>query len=337
MRALLLRILLALVGLALLGAGLFTWHYQSFLRTPLALGDAPQVFEVARGSGLRGVADALATRGLLADPDLLVLHARLSGLDTGIKAGEYLLEPGTTPPALIDQLTSGRVLLHALTLIEGWTFAQALAAVAAAPALEQTLEGLDGAAIMARLDREGQHPEGRLFPDTYRFPRGTTDVEFLRRAAETMDGVLAAAWADRAPGLPYADADEALVLASIVEKETSLAEERSQVAGVFVRRLHKGMRLQADPTVIYGLGSAFDGNLRRVDLRSDTPYNTYTRGGLPPTPIALPGRGAIEAALRPDDGRALYFVARGDGSHVFAETLTEHEANVRRFQLGRGR
>ncbi len=322
-----------LLGALLILSGLFTWHYHDFLGTPLALDEAGLVIELPRGAGLRQLSDDLATRGVIDSPDLLVLHGRLSGLDTALKAGEYRLEPGLTPPALLDLLANGQVMLHSLTLLEGWTFAQALAAVRAKPELTATLDGLDAAAVMARLGLEGQHPEGRFFPDTYHFPRGTSDLEFLRRAHATMAAVLDGAWAGRAEGLPYDDAYQALVLASIVEKETSVPDERAEVAGVFVRRLHKGMRLQADPTVIYGLGDAFDGNLRRRDLRADTPYNTYTRHGLPPTPIALPGRGAIEAALSPADGKALYFVATGDGRHVFAETLAEHEANVRRYQL----
>jgi UPF0755 protein len=330
---LLVRLGILLFATLLVVAALFGWHYRDFLATPLALGEEGLVIELPRGAGLRQLSDDLATRGVIDSPDLLVLHGRLSGLDTSLKAGEYRLEPGLTPPALLERLSSGRVMLHALTLVEGWTFAQALDAVRDKPELTATLDGLDVAAVMARLGLEGQHPEGRFFPDTYHFPRGTTDLEFLRRAYDTMTAELERAWAARAAGLPFDDPDEALVLASIVEKETSVAEERAEVAGVFVRRLHKGMRLQADPTVIYGLGDGFDGNLRRTDLRADTPYNTYTRHGLPPTPIALPGRGAIEAALNPADGKALYFVATGDGRHVFAETLAEHEANVRRYQL----
>ncbi|MDX1592791.1 MAG: endolytic transglycosylase MltG [Gammaproteobacteria bacterium] len=324
-------LLLAVVGTASL---VLFWHYRDFLATPLAVTGDGVVIEVPRGAGLRRLSDDLATRGLIDSPDLLVLHGRLSGLDTALKAGEYRLEPGITPPQFLELLASGRVMLHSLTLVEGWTFAQALAAVRATPELVDTLEGLAAEAVMARLGLEGQHPEGRFFPDTYHFPRATTDVEFLRRAYITMQDVLGDAWQRRAEGLPYDGPYEALIMASIIEKETSLPEERDEVAGVFVRRLLKGMRLQADPTVIYGLGEAFDGNLRRSDLRTDTPYNTYTRRGLPPTPIALPGRGAIEAALNPADGKALYFVATGDGRHVFAETLAEHEANVRRYQLG---
>jgi UPF0755 protein len=337
MHAFLVRALLLLLALAALAAAIFYWQYRLFLATPLEVGETGVILDVPRGNGLRHLSDELATRGLIDSPDLLVLYGRLNGMDTGIKAGEYRIEPGTTPPRLLRQLLSGQVVLHPLTLVEGWNFAQALAVVRATPELTATLDGLDGEAVMARLGEPGIHPEGLFFPDTYHFPRGTTDLEFLRRARATMREVLAAAWERRAEGLPFDDPYQALVLASIVEKETSIAAERPEVAGVFVRRLQKGMRLQADPTVIYGLGAAFDGNLRRRDLRSDTPYNTYTRAGLPPTPIALPGRGAIEAVFNPAAGKALYFVATGDGRHVFAETLTEHQANVRRYQLrGRG-
>ncbi|HEY5719153.1 MAG TPA: endolytic transglycosylase MltG [Gammaproteobacteria bacterium] len=335
MRALLLRTLLLLAVVLAAVAAWFGWHYQQFLHTPLAIPADGVSVEVSRGTGLRQVSDDLAVRGLLASPELLVLYGRLNGLDTGIKAGEYLLEPGLTPPALLAQISSGRVVQYALTLVEGWTFHQALAAVRADPVLRRTLDPeADDDALMAALGRPGLHPEGRLFPSTYHFPRGTSDVEFLRRALEQMEQVLQQAWAQRAEGLPFADPYEALVLASIVEKESALAEERPLIAGVFVRRLERGMRLQADPTVIYGLGSGFDGDLRRRDLRTDGPYNSYTRHGLPPTPIALPGAGSIEAVLHPAAGQALYFVARGDGSHEFSATLAEHSAAVRRYQLG---
>jgi UPF0755 protein len=336
MRTFLVRSLLLLLSLVIVASALFYWRYSVFLSTPLAVDGDDVVLDIPRGSGLRRISDDLATRGLISSPDLLVLHGRLNGFDTAIKAGEYRLGSGTLPTQLLRQLTSGRVMLHGLTLVEGWTFDQALTAVRATPELTATLEGLDAATIMDRLGEPGQHPEGRFFPDTYHFPRGTTDLEFLRRARDTMQETLDRAWQQRAEGLPFADAYEALVLASIVEKETSVPDERAEVAGVFVRRLQKGMRLQADPTVIYGLGEAFDGNLRRRDLRADTPYNSYTRKGLPPTPIALPGRGAIEAVMNPADGKALYFVATGNGRHVFADNLTDHQANVRRYQL-RGR
>jgi UPF0755 protein len=334
LRRLLLRLLIvALLGTVLAGGWLY-WRYQQFLATPLAVGDDGAVVLVANGTGLRRLSDQLAVAGLLEWPEMLVLYGRLNGLDTRIQAGEYRVEPGLTPPGLLVLITSGKVVQHALTLVEGWTFDMALAAVRGDPVLVATLDPqLDADAVMARLGHPGEHPEGRFFPDTYLFPRGTRDVDFLERAYRTMAQQLALAWAARAPDLPYATPYEALILASIVEKETGLPEERQRIAGVFVRRLQRGMRLQADPTVIYGLGAAFDGDLRRDDLRTDTPYNSYTRTGLPPTPIALPGRAALDAALQPEPGNWLYFVARGDGGHVFSETLAEHQAAVRKYQL----
>jgi UPF0755 protein len=245
MHAFLVRALLLLLALAALAAAIFYWQYRLFLATPLEVGETGVILDVPRGNGLRHLSDELATRGLIDSPDLLVLYGRLNGMDTGIKAGEYRIEPGTTPPRLLRQLLSGQVVLHPLTLVEGWNFAQALAVVRATPELTATLDGLDGEAVMARLGEPGIHPEGLFFPDTYHFPRGTTDLEFLRRARATMREVLAAAWERRAEGLPFDDPYQALVLASIVEKETSIAAERPEVAGVFVRRLQKGMRLQA--------------------------------------------------------------------------------------------
>ncbi len=262
-------------------------------------------------------------------------YARATGRATQVKVGEYRLVPGMSPLQALELFVSGKTVLHELRVLEGWTFRQALAAVRAHPQLRQTMPDAEVDALMRAIGRPSLHPEGRFFPDTYRFARGTTDIAILRLAADTLDRVLAEEWAARADALPYRDAEQALVMASIVEKETGAAAERAQIAGVFVRRLRLGMRLQTDPTVIYGLGEAFDGNLRRRDLRADGAYNTYTRHGLPPTPICLPGRAAIHAALHPDDGRALFFVARGDGTHEFSETLAQHEAAVRRFQLQR--
>ena len=229
----------------------------------------------------------------------------------------------------------GKSISHSLTLLEGWNIRQVRAAVAGHDALVHTLSDVDDAELMRRLDRADAHPEGRFFPDTYQFPRGMTDLEFLRRALQKMDEELAAAWAGRADDIPLKNAYEALILASIVEKETGQADERPAIAGVFSRRLTKGMKLQTDPTVIYGMGERFDGNIRKKDLREDTPYNTYVHHGLPPTPICMPGREALRAAVNPAPGRALYFVARGDGSHAFSATLKEHNAAVRRYQLKR--
>jgi UPF0755 protein len=294
--------------------------------------------DVPPGRGLGSVLSELERSGLMRARQRLYLswYARLRGQDRRIQAGEYELGAGMRPVDLTALLVSGRVVLHELRLPEGWRFSDAAAAVRAHAALRQTLPDDGGAALMQALGHPDLHPEGRFYPDTYRFARGTTDVAFLRRAFERMQAVLEEEWAGRAEGLPYRGPDEALVMASIVERETGLPQERAQVAGVFVRRLHKRMRLQTDPTVIYGLGAAFDGNLRKRDLLADTPYNTYTRAGLPPTPICLPGRPALHAALHPAPGETLYFVARGDGSHEFSATLAEHNAAVQKHQL-RGR
>jgi len=329
-------VLVGLLAAAVAGVALYADHRATLERPLLGTGASPvEHLLVEPGDGLGDVARELGERGLLERPWHLVLHARLHGLAHRIQAGEYAIAPGTTPVALLERLVQGRVVQHALTLVEGWTFAEALAEVRAHPALEHTLGAADAAAVMARLGRPGAHPEGRLYPDTYHFPRATTDVAFLERAMRTMDRVLAEEWAGREDDLPLESPYEALVLASIVEKETGAPHERQRVAGVFVERLRRGMPLATDPTVIYGLGEAFDGDLRKRDLRADTPYNTYLRRGLPPTPIALPGRDAIHAALHPAADGALYFVARGDGTHHFSATYEEHRRAVARYQLGR--
>lgn len=308
------------------------------LTQPLSLSQ-PVVFEIAPGSGFKRIRGQLLDAGLLGKKSATYLGvwARIAGAESRIKSGEYRLTAGLTSLGLLELLTRGTTVMHELTLIEGWRFDQAMRAIRAHPALKKTLDGKSGLEIMQALDRGDQHPEGRFLPETYRFTRGTTDLDFLQRAYRDMQDALEQGWAIRAPGLPYRDADQALVMASIVERETGSASERPEIAGVFVRRLRLGMRLQTDPTVIYGLGAAFDGNLRKRDLLRDTPYNTYTRAGLPPTPICLPGRAAIHAALHPDSGRSLYFVARADGSgrHQFSDTLEQHNAAVRKFQLKR--
>lgn len=330
MRALLILLLLG----ALVAGGL--WHdYDRFTRTPLAVPAQPFLLDVPRGTSLRTLSETLTARGLLDHPYYLMALAYLRKDAGRIKAGEYQVPDGVTPVELLALLTSGKVVQRAITLVEGWTFAQALAAVRGDTRLAKTIEGPSPQAVMASLGYPDVDPEGRFFPDTYHFAKGATDLDILRRAFETMDKVLAQEWAERAEELPLATPYEALILASIVEKETGVAEERPAIAGVFVRRLASGMRLQTDPTVIYGLGDAFDGDLRRADLTADTPYNTYVHGGLPPTPIALPGRAAIHAALHPMDGDSLYFVAKGDGTHQFSATLAEHNQAVRRYQLKR--
>jgi UPF0755 protein len=249
-----------------------------------------------------------------------------------LKTGEYTLLRGMTPRSLLDLVTDGHVIQYSLTVIEGQTFREMLDRIASHAVIEHTLEGLDDEEIMARLGHPGIHPEGRFLPDTYNFPRSTTDLAFLQRAYNAMIDQLQLAWEERQEGLPFKSAEEALILASIVEKETGRAEERPVIAGVFVRRLQKGMKLQTDPTVIYGMGASFDGNIRLRDLRKDTPYNTYTRSGLPPTPIALPGVDAIHAVLHPAAGNSLYFVAMGEGRHYFSSTLKQHNLAVDKFQ-----
>ena len=324
-----------LLALLLLPVGQHLLHrYDAAqLELPIAGLETPRSFMVASGASLRGVAAALAREGLLDAPSSWVREARRQQLAGRIRAGEYRIRPGSTPRQLLEMMVEGRVLLHAVTVPEGWTFRQALAAVQAHPAVTVTMHEASRESIGAGVGFAPQDPEGQFFPDTYRFARGATDLEIMRLAYARMQAELAAAWQDRDQDLPLAGPYEALVLASLIEKETGAAEERPLIGGVFVNRLRRGMRLQTDPTVIYGMGEAFDGNLRRADLLRDTPYNTYTRGGLPPTPIALPGRDALRAAVRPARTDALYFVATGlgDGRHRFATSLSQHNDNVARY------
>jgi len=266
------------------------------------------------------------------------LLAREMEISAQIKTGEYALSAEITPRQLLTHMREGKVIRYRFTLVEGWSMRELRAALARAEPLVHTVGDLDNTELMARLDRPGLHPEGRFLPETYTYIRGDTDLDLLRHAAQALDRALAQAWQTRASGLPLHSPDEVLILASIIEKETGVAAERAQIAGVFTRRLKLGMRLQTDPTVIYGMGSAYQGNIRRTDLQTDTPYNTYTRDGLPPTPIAMPGAAALHAAVHPAEGDALYFVAVGDGSgrHVFSPTLAEHNravaAYVRRYR-----
>lgn len=317
------------------GLGWLLMDFQHFLQTPLRQIDAPRSYVVAPGSGLIAVSRDLEARGHLEHPLYLVWYARWRGGADSIVAGEYLLQPGMRPGELLDQLTRGDVLRHTLTVPEGWTFRQLLAAVRRHEKIVDTLPpDLDDEGIMVAIGRPGVHPEGRFFPDTYQFIAGTSDVALLRRAYDVMETQLQRVWAERALGLPLATPEEALILASIIEKETGAAEERGRIAGVFIRRLRLNMRLQTDPTVIYGLGEEYNGRLRTRDLRHDTPYNTYTRRGLPPTPIALPGAESLRAAVNPEDGDEIFFVSRGDGTHYFSSTLELHERAVRKYQLG---
>lgn len=290
--------------------------------------------DVAPGSSLTGISDELSRRGILETSWALNAYARFSGDAKRVQAGEYLIGSGTSPRGLLDQLVSGRVYLYDLTIIEGWTFADMVTALRNHEAVDA--RDFDSQSIMADLGNPGRHPEGQFYPDTYRFPRGTPAVAVLRQAHEAMQDLLEDVWGEYRATTVLESPYEALTLASIIEKETALNEERRRISGVFHRRLELGMRLQADPTVIYGLGEDFDGNLRRADLSRDTPYNTYTRPGLPPTPIALPGRQSLAAAVDPAPGSELYFVATGlgDGSHYFSTTLDEHRQAVARYQSG---
>lgn len=328
--------LLAIVLAVAAGTSTWAWlDYRAFEKRPILSENEPLILMLEPGTSYAGLVRQLERRNLTEDP----LWWRVLGwrLEAGarLQAGEYRIEPGMRPRELLQKVMAGRVVQYPFTIVEGWSFDQLRAALATEDRLKHTLEGLDDQQVMARLDHPEQHPEGRFLPETYHFTRGTPDIEILRRAYRDMAETLEAAWEARDTGLPYGNRDEVLVMASIIEKETAVPEERRRIAGVFVRRLQRGMRLQTDPTVIYGLGKGFDGNLRRGDLKRDNPYNTYTRGGLPPTPIAMPGRASIRAAVHPADGEALYFVSRGDGTHVFSETLEEHNRAVARYQLNR--
>lgn len=289
--------------------------------------------DVRRGDTLRAVLERLHEKGALRQPRVVEIWARIFASDLTIRRGRYVIPGGLSARDVLAQLASGRVELESITFIEGSRFADIRRALAAHPEIDNTLAGVTDEDIMRRLGDVGTAPEGRFFPDTYRFAAGTRDIELLTLAHARMSSRLALAWAARAADLPLRSADEALVLASIVEKETALASERARIAGVFVERLRRGMRLQSDPTVIYGLGERYDGNIRRRDLTSDTPFNTYTRHGLPPTPIALPGEDALRAVVRPEVTGELFFVATGepDGSHVFSRTYPEHRRAVAQF------
>lgn len=318
-------------------AGAWAWMaYQRFVETPLALPPEGAAFLVPSGATIATVAGELSAAGFVDDPLYLVWYARWKKLAHRIRAGEFRLEPGMTAPAFLDLLVSGKTISHSLTLIEGWTFKQVRAAVAGHPVIVSTLGELSDAEVMHQLGLPDEHPEGRFFPDTYLFPRDTTDLAFLKRAYRRMQDELAELWPRRAAELPLETPYQALILASIVEKETGVPEERAHIAGVFINRLRRGMRLQTDPSVIYGLGERFDGNLQRAHLQEDTPYNTYVYAGLTPTPICMPGRAALAAVLNPLATEDLYFVARGDGSHAFSKTLRAHNAAVRKYQLKGG-
>lgn len=327
-----LHLILLAAATAALALWWLRWDMDRVLHTPLDLG-GEQRLVVKPGTSLGAIGAELAARGWMQRPYYFKFAGKLQGRAGSVQAGEYALHPPVTPLDLLDILVSGKVIQHSLTLVEGWTFRQVMEAVRQSPELAHTLASDRPRYVMSAIGRAGTFAEGRFFPDTYHFPAGTTDVQFLRRAFRTMSRILKEAWAHRDTGLPYQSAYQALILASLVEKETAVPAERPRIAGVFVRRLEKGMKLQTDPTIIYALGKNYDGDIRTRDLSIDSPYNTYLHAGLPPTPIGLPGQASIEAALHPASGTELYFVSRGDGTHKFSSTLSEHNAAVRKFQL----
>lgn len=309
-------------------------RYAGFADTPVSGIDAGETLLVERGDSFPQVLRKLRAAGVDDGQDVeWQLLARQIGAAGRLQVGEYALQPGATPRQLLAAMRDGKVISYRFTIVEGWNIRELRAALAKASPLKQETAQLDDAALMKALGHAGQHPEGRFLPETYQYNRGDSDLQVLERAYAAMDKALAEAWNERAADVPLRNADEALILASIVEKETGIAEERPQIAGLFARRLKLGMLLQTDPAVIYGMGSSYAGNIRRQDLTTDTPYNTYTRAGLPPTPIAMPGVAALRAATNPAPGDALYFVALGDGSgrHAFSRTLGEHQAAVREY------
>ena len=335
--AILKKILIAsfLLVVVAAGAALFavTWLNQ-WARSPMSL-QPDQVLEVPSGSSLYRLSIELEQLGLIEQGRYLRWYIKLNKLGHLIQAGEYDVPVGTTPQQLIDKIQRGDVIKYSVTLINGHTFKEFLSALQADPILVKRLPEMNTEQVLQALGEERTNPEGLFYPDTYHFQRGDTDLNILERAHDRMSSLLAQAWDEREDGLPYKDAYEALIMASIVEKETAVGEERALIAGVFVNRLNKRMRLQTDPTVIYGLGEQYRGNITKTHLKTYTPYNTYRINGLPPTPIANPALPAIEAALHPATTKALYFVAKGDGSHHFSETLQEHEKAVRQYQWKR--
>ena len=322
------RVLVVLLLLAGVTVGGGVW----WLNQPLDMNGASVDVAIEPGTSARGVAQVVAQSGIQVSANLLYTWFRLSGDARQIKAGSYEVEQGATPRSLLRKLVRGEEALRAVTLVEGWNFRQVREALSRAEQLAPDSEGLSEVAIMEKLGRPGVHPEGRFFPDTYSYAKGSSDLKVMARALRAMDKKLQTVWAVRAADSPLKSADEALVLASIVEKETGRASDRPLVAAVFANRLRIGMMLQTDPTVIYGLGANFDGNLRKKDLQTDTPWNTYTRTGLPPTPIAMPGKDALLSAVAPAQTGALYFVARGDGSSQFSASLEEHNRAVNKYQ-----
>lgn len=320
--------LIVATALGVLAAG-YGWVNQRF-ELPAASVD----LAIEPGLNAREVANAVVQAGVPVNANLLYAWFRLSGNSRNIKAGSYELTPGTTPRSLLEKLVRGEEALRAVTLVDGWTFRQVRQALKKAEQLKPDSQEMSASVLMAQLGKPGLAPEGRFFPDTYTYSKGSSDLAVLHRAMRAMDKRLDAAWVQRDPQTPLKTPEQALILASIIEKETGLPSDRPSIAAVFNNRLRLGMRLQTDPTVIFGLGESFDGNLRKKDLQTDTPWNTYTRSGLPPTAIAIPGKAALLAAVQPGTSKALYFVARGDGSSAFSNTLDEHNRAVNKYQRG---
>ncbi len=329
------RALLKLLGLLLLATAALSAAAWWWLERPLPMAALSAELSIEAGATARGVAQAWVDAGVQTSPRLLYEWFRWSGQARRIRAGSYEIDAGTTPRGLLAKMVQGDEMLERVRFIEGWTLRQVRASLASAAHLKATTAGMNDAQLMAALGVPDLPAEGRFFPDTYVYSRGVSDLTVLRRAHRALEQRLAEVWAERAADTPLTTPAQALILASIVEKETGLAADRTLVAGVFINRLRIGMPLQTDPTVIYGLGEAFDGNLRKRDLLADTPYNTYVRGGLPPTPIARPGMASLRAAVRPQPTKALYFVARGDGGSIFSDTLAEHNRAVNKTQRGK--
>ena len=324
-----------LISIILIAASLIAgWalmDYQSFQKTPV-IDQQPVILEIEKGESFRKITDKLIQKGVDINPVWFRLMAYQKDQTQKIKTGEFVLNPGITPTELLAILVVGKSKQYAITFPEGWTFTQIRDEIEKNPNIKQTLKGLDVKTVLKQIGVKEAHPEGLFFPDTYYFEKNMTDVALLKRAYQKMHQVLEQEWQNREKNLPLKSAYEALILASIIEKETGKVSERPTIAGVFIRRLGKGMLLQTDPTVIYGMGKAYKGNIRYKDLKKPTPYNTYVIKGLPPTPIAMPGKAAIHAALHPESGDSLYFVSRGDGSHVFSATLSKHNKAVNIYQ-----
>lgn len=330
------KILLLLIITILVAMGFWVYYVRQYINKPFQV-DAPgYIVNVPAGTSVQKIADKLAEDKIMKHPSWFVSWVRSTDARNKIKAGEYLIKPGMTPKTFVEMLVAGRVMQHPITIVEGWTFQQLLQAIQQESNLTQTLVGLTPEEIMAKIGHPNEHPEGRFFPDTYHFPLGTTDMALLQRAYRTLQDKLEGVWATRDPELPFKQPYEALILASLIEKESCVVDEYGEIAGVYVRRLLRNMPLQADPTVIYGAGKNYTGVITNEMLKTVTPYNTYTNSGLPPTPIAFPGKKALYAATHPKPGKTLYFVARPDGKgHVFSETLEAHQGAVKEYRSKR--